>query len=113
MTVYRRAWTMELLPGAEDRYDKAHAAIWPELAQQMRDDGISCFHLFRDGQTVFAYQERAKPFPAAPSDVSELTEKWWNEMSTLMVTDPDGRPRHQVLSEVFSLADTLKKAAMT
>jgi L-rhamnose mutarotase len=111
MTVYRRAWTMQLLPGAEERYDKAHAAIWPELAQQMVEDGISCFHLFRDGQTVFAYQERAQPFPTARSTASALTEKWWAEMASLMVTDADGRPRHRVLSEVFSLTGSLQKAA--
>lgn len=109
MTIYRRAWTMELRPGAEDRYDAAHAAIWPELLQQMVSDGIRCFHLFRDGQTVFAYQEREKPYPAMRSAVSEVTEKWWREMSPLMVTDKDGRPLQKVLSQVFSLEDALRK----
>lgn len=103
MTVYRRAWTMQLREGAEDAYDAAHAAIWPELAEQMIVDGICRFHLFRSGLTVFALQERSQPFPDADAQPSAVTAKWWQSMAPLMLTDATGRPCRTELKEVFDL----------
>ena len=103
MTIYRRAWTMRLLEGAEARYDAAHAAIWPELARQMLADGICRFHLFRSGLMIFAVQERRTPFPASETPPSELTLRWWQSMAPLMVTDKEGRPERTELKEVFAL----------
>ena len=103
MTIYRRAWTMQLRDGAEAAYDAAHAAVWPELAEQMLDSGICRFHLFRSGLTVFAVQERSRPFPDASARPSEITRKWWRTMAGLMVTDETGQPIKTDLKEVFSL----------
>lgn len=105
MTLYRRAWTMQLRGGAEAAYEAAHAAIWPELKDQMRASGIVRFFLYRSGQTIFAFQERDRPFgqdiTASPSDVSI---RWWREMAPLMVTEgPEYRPVHTTLREVFAL----------
>jgi L-rhamnose mutarotase len=63
--IYRRVWTMELRHGFESEYDKAHAAIWPELADQMVADGIVSFQLYRVGVTIFATQERDSEFADA------------------------------------------------
>ncbi|WP_193143311.1 MULTISPECIES: L-rhamnose mutarotase [unclassified Meridianimarinicoccus] len=106
MTLHRRAWTMRLKDGAEAAYDKAHAAVWPELLDQMTASGIRQFHLFRTGTTIFAFQERDRPFPAPGAPASETTTRWWNEMAQLMVTDADGRPEHYPLKPVFSLTLT-------
>ncbi len=103
MSIYRRAWTMQLKPHTEARYDAAHAAIWPELTQQMRDDGVSRFHLFRRDLTVFAFQERLQPFPDRTSAASAITRRWWDDMACLMVTDEANRPLQSELQEVFSL----------
>lgn len=105
MSLYRRAWTMQLKPQAEAEYDAAHAAIWPELIQQMRDDGVSRFHLFRRDLTVFAVQERLHPFPDRTNTASAITRRWWNDMARLMVTDEANRPLQTELQEVFSLTD--------
>lgn len=103
MTVYRRAWTMQLREGAEAEYDAAHASVWQELTEQMVADGISRFLLFRSGLTVFAVQERLGPFPEAGALPSALTKKWWQTMARLMVTDATGRPVRADLKEVFDL----------
>jgi len=102
MTVYRRAWTMQLKQGSEQKYDEAHAAVWPELTDQMIEDGICRFHLFRSGLTVFAVQERARPF-SQDTKTSEVTRKWWRSMEPLMVTDATGQPHRTELKEVFAL----------
>lgn len=103
MTIYRRAWTMQLKDGAEAAYDDAHAAVWPELTEQMIRDGICRFFLFRTGLTVFAVQERSHPFPDGEMKPKDVTRKWWQSMQPLMVTDETGRPLRTDLKEVFSL----------
>ena len=100
---------MQLRDGAEAEYDAAHAAVWPELAEQMLADGICRFHLFRSGPTVFAVQERRDPFPEAGALPSELTVKWWQAMARLMITDPSGRPVRTDLKEVFNLEEALPR----
>lgn len=112
MTLYRRAWTMELREGAEAAYDAAHADIWPDLRAQMAQSGIVRFFLYRSGTTIFAFQERNRPFPktghAAPSN---LTARWWRKMAPLMRTEePDDRPIHTELREVFALDATTETA---
>lgn len=103
MTGEIRAWTMQLRDGAEAAYDAAHADIWPELVEQMRRDGICRFHLFRSGLTVFAVQERKGAFPRGDTVPSVVTEKWWQAMASLMVTDQKGQPVRTFLDEVFNL----------
>lgn len=103
MNVYRRAWSMRLREGAEPAYDRAHAAVWPELVEQMAAEGISRFHLFRAGTTVFALQERCRPFPPDDASPSDVTLRWWQEMAALMITDEAGRPARTELREVFAL----------
>ncbi len=103
MTVHRRAWMMHLLEGAEKAYEEAHAAIWPEMLEQMASDGVRQFVLYRSGRTIFAYQERSTPFPPLDSVPSDLTKRWWDQMAALMVTDEGNRPLRNELREVFAL----------
>lgn len=109
MTLYRRAWTMQLLAGAEATYDNAHAAIWPELEAQMRSNGVVRFFLYRSGKTVFAFQERDRPFAQTTAPPSDLTARWWREMAPLMETEgANHQPVHHDLREVFALDTTLE-----
>jgi L-rhamnose mutarotase len=38
-----------LRPGAEDRYDELHRAVWPDVLAAIRRVGISRWLIFRDG----------------------------------------------------------------
>ncbi|ERP96383.1 hypothetical protein Q669_28855 [Labrenzia sp. C1B10] len=110
MTLYRRAWTMQLRDGAEAAYDDAHATIWPEMRTQMLNSGIVRFFLYRSGRTVFAFQERDRPFQFTTAPPSEITVRWWRAMAPLMITEgADFRPVHTELREVFVL-DAAKEA---
>ena len=110
MTLYRRAWTMQLREGAEEAYDAAHAEIWPEMRAQMRESGIRRFFLYRAGRTVFAFQERDRPFSHTTAAPGGTTLRWWREMAPLMETEgTDHRPVHHELREVFAL-DTSEEA---
>lgn len=112
MTIHRRAWTMQLQEGAEAAYEAAHAAIWPEMRERMAESGIVRFFLFRSGTTIFAFQERSRPFPeTSHAQPDETTLRWWREMAPLMITEGvDHKPIHTELREVFTL-DTTTEAA--
>ncbi|MBD3626173.1 MAG: L-rhamnose mutarotase [Rhodobacteraceae bacterium] len=105
MSLYRRAWSMQLREGAEAAYDRAHAEIWPALLDQMRQNGIRRYFLYRAGLTVFAFQERSTPYPEAGAPATGLQREWWARMAPLMHTGPEGRPLHTELTEVFALSD--------
>lgn len=103
MTLYRRAWTMQLCEGAEAAYDAAHAAIWPELQAHMQACGIVRFFLYRSGRTIFAFQERNRPFPNTSDPPSEVMVRWWSDMAQLMETEGDHhRPIQRELREVLA-----------
>lgn len=104
MSLYRRAWTMQLYEGAEAAYDAAHAQIWPEMREQMKASGIVRFFLYRSGTTIFAFQERNHPFTSTTAPPSDITLQWWREMAPLMQTSgEDKQPVHTLLHEVFAL----------
>jgi len=42
-----------LKPGAEQRYEEAHAAVWPEILEAIRAAGVARGLIFRDGLDLF------------------------------------------------------------
>ncbi len=99
MTI-RRAWTMKLKPGAADKYRAMHDAIWPEMLERMRASGVRTFSIYRDGLTLFAYQEiEAVDQPGFEPDTT--IRRWWRSLEPLMECQPDGQPVRQELGEVF------------
>ncbi|KUF08675.1 hypothetical protein AVJ23_21480 [Pseudoponticoccus marisrubri] len=107
--MYRRAWTMQLREGAETAYEEAHANLWPEMRAQMRANGIQRFYLYRSGRTIFAFQERDRPFTGTPAPPSDLTARWWREMAPLMETEGAyHQPVQTPLREVFALDTSME-----
>ena len=54
----RFAFKMYLKKGCEKEYAKRHAAIWPELKQMIKEQGVSDYSIFCDKETnlLFAVQ---------------------------------------------------------
>ena len=54
---------MYLKKGCEKEYAKRHAAIWPELKQMIKDQGVSDYSIFWDKDTnlLFAVQRYQQP----------------------------------------------------
>lgn len=46
---------MRLKPGTGDDYDKAHAAVWPEMLALLERAGISEFSIFRRDELLSLY----------------------------------------------------------
>ncbi|MBT3276220.1 MAG: L-rhamnose mutarotase, partial [Spirochaetales bacterium] len=44
----RIAFKMKLKPGFEDEYKKRHDALWPELTELLKSQGLSDYSIFYD-----------------------------------------------------------------
>jgi L-rhamnose mutarotase len=53
----RALFYLRLFPGTEAEYDRRHAAIWPELAAEIRGSGLRNMSGFRRGTDVWYYLE--------------------------------------------------------
>lgn len=46
------AFMLRLRPGAAEAYDKAHAAVWPEMLALLKSVGISEYSIFRRNELL-------------------------------------------------------------
>ena len=101
----RHAFKMQLKPGQIAEYKRRHDEIWPELAKELRDAGISDYSIFLDEETLtlFAVQKRTENHRAAELPKSPIVRKWWDWMAPLMEVNPDHSPVEKPLQEVFHL----------
>jgi len=53
----RALFYLRLYPGTEAEYDRRHEAIWPELADEIRESGLRNMSGFRRGTDVWYYVE--------------------------------------------------------
>jgi L-rhamnose mutarotase len=96
---------MRLLPGAEAEYRRRHAAVWPEMLDELRAAGASNYSIFQRGGDLFGYLEvedlrRFQDHMAA----SDVNARWQADMGVLIdpLTDP-ATGFHRQLDEVFHL----------
>ncbi len=94
---------MKLKPGFEAEYKKRHDEIWPELAQVLREAGISDYSIFLDPEslTLFAVHKLAPANSAADLSQNPVVQKWWVYMADIMETHPDHSPVCVPMPEVF------------
>ncbi|AEL26047.1 L-rhamnose mutarotase [Cyclobacterium marinum] len=99
------AFTMKLLPGNEEEYEKRHNEIWPELAELLREAGIREYHIFLDKATgtLFAFQNLEEENQTNHLAKETIMKKWWAFMGDIMETNPDQSPKVNRLEKVFSL----------
>jgi len=91
---------MKLKPGAAEQYHAMHDAIWPEMLERMRAGAVRTFSIYRDGLTLFAYQEiEGGDRPGLAPDAT--IQRWWRSLEPLMECQPDGQPLRQELDEAF------------
>jgi L-rhamnose mutarotase len=96
---------MKLLPGCEAEYKKRHDVIWPELAELIRQSGVSDYSIFLDEETntLFAVQKQSGDQSSQDLGTNPVVRKWWDYMSDIMESNPDKSPVISPLTEVFYL----------
>ncbi|MFF2493980.1 L-rhamnose mutarotase [Agromyces sp. NPDC058064] len=79
-TPARYASTIRLRPGQEAEYRQLHAAVWPEVIEQIHRSGIRNYSIFlRDG-ILFAYYEYVgddHDADLAAMAQDDKTRAWW------------------------------------
>jgi L-rhamnose mutarotase len=101
----RIGFVMRLLPGAEAEYRRRHAAVWPEMLDELRAAGARNYSIYLDGDRLFGYLELEdlagfQAYLAA----SEVNARWQASMGVLIdpLTDLE-TGFHRQLPEVFHL----------
>jgi L-rhamnose mutarotase len=74
-----------LKAGAEDRYDQAHQAVWPEVLEAIRKAGVRQWVIFRDGLDIFHVIE-CKDYDSAIAELARdpVNQRWQAEMAPMM-----------------------------
>ena len=101
----RKAFLMSVNPGMIDEYQRRHSPIWEELAQTLKDHGVSNYSIFHDPVTngLFGYAEIASEEQWAAIANTPVCRRWWKHMSDVMPANPDASPVSRPLQEVFHL----------
>lgn len=101
----RIAFKMQLHTGQAAEYQRRHDAIWDELADLLRQTGISDYSIFLDEETHILFGVLKAVDPAALDRLPEhpVMQRWWAYMSDIMATNPDQSPVSVRLREVFYL----------
>ena len=101
----RIAFKMQLHKGFEAEYKRRHDALWPELKDLLKSNGISDYSIFLDEATnslfgIFKAGDSTliDNLPAHP-----VMQKWWFYMKDIMECNPDNSPVSIPLKEVFYL----------
>lgn len=90
----RALFYLRLFPGTEAEYDRRHAAIWPELAAEIRESGLRNMSGFRRGTDVWYYLE-AEPDKKTAFEVhgpKPRNQEWGAYFRNVIaeITGPDG-----------------------
>ena len=79
-----------LKPGAEERYEEYHRAVWPDVLLAIRRVGITKYMIFRDGLDLFHYIE-CDDYERAIADLATdaVNVRWQAEMAPMMAKAHD------------------------
>jgi len=102
----RVGFTMRLLPGQEAEYRRRHAAVWPEMLDELKAAGAASYSIFLDGDRLFGYLEVEDLglFQHYMND-SGVNARWQADMGSSLI-DPltdQATGFHRRLDEVFHL----------
>lgn len=100
------AFRMNLFPGQADEYRRRHDAIWPELADLLRQAGVSDYSIWLDEETnhLFGVLKRAENHGMDRLPLEPVVRRWWDMMADIMETEADNTPVQVPLRKMFHLA---------
>jgi L-rhamnose mutarotase len=92
--VRRFGQVLGLRPERLAEYRRYHAAIWPEIAEAIREAGIRNYSIFQRDGRLFAYFEYVGPPEQYAARMQRLAEaprmrEWWDVMEPMQIPDPD------------------------
>jgi L-rhamnose mutarotase len=101
----RIAFRMNLFPGFAAEYEKRHDEIFPELAQALKEAGVSDYSIWHDPESnaLFGILTRTDDHTMVDLPNTEIMKRWWKHMADVMETDADNVPVQVPLKRVFLL----------
>ena len=101
----RIAFRMNLNPGQAAEYERRHDEIFPELAEALKDAGISDYSIWHDpgSDHLFAILTRTDDHTMDRLPDLEIVKRWWKHMADVMETDANNVPTQVLLKRVFLL----------
>lgn len=103
----RIAFLLRLKEGTGPEYDKAHAAVWPEMLALLKRAGISEYSIFRRDELLFLYMHIDSDFDSVwdKIDPDPVNIKWQKAMSAFFLPTQETRrgERFPFMQEVFYL----------
>ncbi len=79
-------WKATLLPGKKAEYIRRHDALWPEMAETLRQAGIRNYTIWCCGDELFGYYEceRGAAYAARVQAESPVVARWNEYMRDVM-----------------------------
>ena len=101
----RKAFLMHVHPDQHEEYEKRHNPIWPELEATLKDHGVHNYSIFLEPETnqLFGYVEIEDEEKWNSIAETEICQKWWKHMESIMPSNPDSSPVSKELKEVFHI----------
>jgi L-rhamnose mutarotase len=103
--VITKAFRMRVHPQHLVEYEQRHDPIWPELEATLRAHGVSKYCIFLDDSTcdLFAYAEIESEERWQAIAATDVCQRWWRSMESLMPSNHDASPESRDLRQVFHL----------
>ena len=101
----RIAFRMNLYEGFAEEYEKRHDEIFPELAQALKDAGVSDYSIWLDPESnhLFGILTRTDDHTLDFLPDTEIMKRWWAYMADVMETNDENVPTQIPLKRVFFL----------
>ncbi len=103
----RVAFLLRIKEGTGPDYDKAHAAVWPEMLALLKRAGISEYSIFRRDELLFLTMQIEGDFDSVwdKIDPDPVNLKWQKAMGEYFLPAQETRPgeRFPMMEEVFYL----------
>lgn len=99
----RVAWTALVRPDRIEEYERAHAAVWPEVLKLIKDAGVRNYSIFRYQNRLFGYYECDDPDAArAMMQRGEHETGWTAAMAELFEPEVGERGADE-MPQIFRL----------
>jgi L-rhamnose mutarotase len=101
--VTRLAYTIRLAPGALPEYRRLHEAIWPELVDEFRRQGIAQLTAFEADPMIYYLAEVTDPEAFERLFQTDVHDRWAALFGSLIAFEEDGSVAAPFLTEIFHL----------
>ncbi|MBO0609315.1 L-rhamnose mutarotase [Myceligenerans salitolerans] len=110
----RVCFTSRVRPDRLDEYRAAHAAVWPEMLEALRDTGWRDYHLYLrdDGLLVGVLETDDYDAAQAGMAATVVNARWQAAMSGFFVDEGSPDEGFVILDEVFHLESQLRAAGL-